>query len=78
MVGAGERHASGEEVREALRLHQVAAEPYRWFCTLKERHPLQTSGFGMGVERFLLWVLRHDDIRDLQLLPRVNGHPTIP
>ena len=37
-----------------------------------------TSGFGMGIERFLAWVLRHDDIRDMQILPRVNGKAVIP
>jgi uncharacterized protein DUF4145 len=32
--------------------------------------PMRTSGFGLGIERFLLWVLGHDDIRDIPLVPR--------
>jgi aspartyl/asparaginyl-tRNA synthetase len=32
----------------------------------------------MGIERFLLWVLQHDDIRNLQILPRINGMATLP
>jgi asparaginyl-tRNA synthetase len=31
-----------------------------------------TSGFGMGIKRFLRWVLKHDDIQDLPLVYRVN------
>jgi asparaginyl-tRNA synthetase len=39
---------------------------------------LRTSGFGLGIERYLMWLLSHDDIRDFQLLPRENGQEIIP
>ncbi len=74
-VGAGERHFDGQGVKEALKLHKIDEKPYEWYITIKNKIPLQTSGFGLGVERFLLWVLKHDDIRDMQLLPRFNGVP---
>ena len=76
-VGAGERHYSGKEVQDALKMHQVKEQPYSWYIAIKNIIPLQTSGFGLGVERFLLWVLQHDDIRDMQLLPRFNGIPSV-
>ncbi|MGL5828500.1 MAG: amino acid--tRNA ligase-related protein [Angustibacter sp.] len=72
-VGAGMRHATSESLLEALKLHQVRSEDYAWYVTMRERAPLQTSGFGMGVERFLLWLLNHDDIRDMSTLLRFNG-----
>jgi asparaginyl-tRNA synthetase len=34
--------------------------------------------FGMGVERFLMWVLKHDDIRDVTLISRVDESPSWP
>ncbi|MDQ3822288.1 MAG: asparaginase [Actinomycetota bacterium] len=71
-VGAGERHVDAASLDEALALHGVDAEHYSWYRTMKELHPLRTAGFGMGVERFLLWVLRHDDIRDIPLVLRFN------
>ncbi len=77
-VGAGERHVDEDAVTQALRLHSVDDEPYEWYRVLKREAPMRTSGFGMGVERLLLWVLDHDDIRDLQLLPRSNGQRDIP
>lgn len=73
VVGAGERHFDGDAVNMALKLHDVNPEEYDWYISMKMRRPLKTSGFGMGVERFLLWILQHDDIRDLQILPRFNG-----
>jgi asparaginyl-tRNA synthetase len=72
-VGSGERHMTGSEVEEALKIHDVSKEDYLWYIDLKNQVPVQTAGFGMGVERFLLWLLKHDDIRDMQLLPRFNG-----
>lgn len=77
-VGAGERHLNKYEVMQALDYHKVDSDEYEWYCNLKEKYPMKTSGFGMGIERFLLWILCHDDIRDCQLLPRFNGVNIIP
>lgn len=74
-VGCGERHASEQAVRRALELQQVSAEPYGWYLRLKREHPLRTAGFGLGVERFLLWALDHDDIRDIHPVPRLKEGP---
>ncbi|KQU24425.1 asparaginase [Bacillus sp. Leaf75] len=73
VVGSGERHTTGDEVREALHYHNVPETHYEWYLNMKDNFPLKTAGFGMGVERFILWLLKHDDIRDCQLIPRFNG-----
>ena len=78
VVGAGQRHVTSDEVRAALTLHQVDQGPYEWYCSMREFAPVQTSGFGLGIERFLMWVLDHNEIRDLQLVPRENGRLIIP
>lgn len=78
LIGAGQRHTDAASAEAALAHHGVDAEPYRWYLDLKAERPMPTSGFGMGVERFLAWVLRHDDVRDLQVLPRVNGVACVP
>ena len=78
VVGSGERHGTSDEVRAALQSHEVAAEPYHWYIEMKDRFALRTAGFGMGSERFLCWVLQHDDIRDCQLFRRANGVPCCP
>lgn len=72
-VGSGERHFSGKDVELALKRHKVDTSCYSWYIKMKDKVPLQTSGFGMGMERFLLWLINHDDIRDIQIIPRFNG-----
>ena len=43
----------------------------------KNEYPLKTSGYGMGIERYILWLTKKDDIRDCQLLPRFNGEEIV-
>jgi len=57
-----------------LQTHGVPENDYAWYVAIKDADPLQTSGFGLGMERLVLWVLRHDDIRDVPLVSRI-GEP---
>ncbi|WP_218183328.1 amino acid--tRNA ligase-related protein [Streptomyces sp. PKU-EA00015] len=72
VVGSGERHSDAEQIRKALVMHQVPERDYAWYAEMKQELPMRTSGFGMGLERFLMWVLNHDDIRDIPLVSRVG------
>lgn len=72
-VGAGERHLNKENVLGGLNRRDVNPIDYEWYVRMKEETPIQTSGFGLGVERYLLWLLNHSDIRDMQMIPRFNG-----
>ena len=75
VVGAGQRHRTGEQVRKALALHEVPEQEYGWYVRMKDVFPMQTSGFGLGMERFLMWVLGHGDIRDIPLVSRIAEPP---
>lgn len=76
-VGCGERHETSIELLEALNRHEVSPKEYEWYIKLKEKYPLKTSGFGMGIERYLMWVLKCDDIRNMQVCLRFNGENII-
>lgn len=77
-VGAGERHASATELRESIARHRLSEAPYEWYIRMREEMPMITAGFGMGVERYLLWLLAQDDIRDMMILVRENGVAVLP
>lgn len=77
-VGAGERHAGEDDLRASLEFHEVDSTPYAWYLEMKRSTPMRTAGFGMGLERFLQWVLRCQDIRELQLAPRSKTGPFTP
>ncbi len=73
VLGCGERNVTSTETINSLEDHNVNKEEYMWYIAMKEKFPLLTSGFGMGIERYLLWLLRHDDIRDIHVMSRLKG-----
>lgn len=78
VVGCGQRHGTFEETYKALLHHGVQPQEYEWYLRMKKDYPLQTSGFGMGIERLILWLLNHDDIRDISMFNRIKGFESSP
>ena len=78
LVGCGERHTNADTLLEALRMHDVEPSLYSWYVEMKRERPLRTAGFGLGIERFLAWLLCLDDIRDVPLVQRLKGFPAAP
>lgn len=76
-VGCGERHFDDKELIDSIKLHGINLSEYEWYINMKKIKPLQTSGFGMGIERFLMWVLKASDIRNMQVCIRFNGEKVI-
>ncbi|XP_066532032.1 asparagine--tRNA ligase [Hoplias malabaricus] len=77
-VGLGERHSTPEMVQEALRHHAVPEESYKWYINMRQVMPLTTSGWGMGTERYLCWLLQQNDVRDMQIIPRLKAKKFLP
>uniref|UniRef100_A0A673YQW4 Aminoacyl-transfer RNA synthetases class-II family profile domain-containing protein n=1 Tax=Salmo trutta TaxID=8032 RepID=A0A673YQW4_SALTR len=77
-LGLGERHSNPEMVQEALRHHAVPEESYKWYINMRQVIPLLTSGWGMGTERYLCWLLQHNDIRDIHIIPRMKARKYMP
>lgn len=77
-LGLGERHETAQEAIDALEHHQVTQTDYEWYINMRRTKPLKTSGWGLGSERFICWLLQHDDVRDIQILPRLKGVKFVP
>ncbi|XP_038593462.1 asparagine--tRNA ligase-like, partial [Micropterus salmoides] len=77
-VGLGKCHSTPEMEQEALRHHVVPEQSYKWYINMRQVKPLLTSGWGMGTERYLCWLLQHDDIRDINIIPRMKGMKYMP
>ena len=77
-VGSGQRHYSYDSTLNAIKERNVDPSSYEWYLRMKKEYPLQTCGFGIGLERYLLWVLKHDDIRDTHMMVRLKGQKCIP
>jgi asparaginyl-tRNA synthetase len=78
ILGSGQRVYNGKDLDISLEAHQVELHGYQWYREMHEEYPLLTSGFGLGIERYILWLLQHDDIRDCTLLLRDHKQVIFP
>lgn len=80
VVGCGQRQDSAQEMYESLRRQNgISPDPYEWYIALRSHAGYRTtSGFGLGIERFLTWILAKSNIRDVSLYPRLKGVQTYP
>lgn len=69
-LGCGQRVLTVKDAKDSLDAHNVSEDGYKWYIEMREIKTVQTSGFGLGIERFILWLLKHNDIRDCTLLIR--------
>ena len=69
-LGLGERAATEHDVLANLAYCEVDSAPYDWYLKMKRMHALPTAGFGLGLERFLMWCVGGKDIRNFCLLLR--------
>ena len=74
ILGMGQRQDAVEELYESLRRQGVASGPYEWYIDLRRipRYRV-TSGFWLGIERFISWILGLDSIYKAILFPRIKG-----
>lgn len=79
IVGSGQRQDTPEEIVESLGRQRVGVEQYEWYISLR-RYPSYkiTSGFGLGIERFIAWALGYPDIKDVIHYPRLKNIKTLP
>ncbi len=73
IIGCGERETDIDSMldRMAKMDPPVNPEEYYWYMDLRRYGSIPHSGFGLGLERFLVWILDLDHIRDATLFPRL-------
>lgn len=78
VIGSGQRHETYSSLLNGIRYRGVDASEYEWYLRLKKEYPSLTSGFGIGLERMLLWITKHNDIRDIPLISRLKNIESTP
>ena len=70
IVGGSERDTDIEELKRALEAEGESIENYDWYLDLRRYGSVVHSGYGLGVERVLQWILELDNIKDAIPFPR--------
>jgi asparaginyl-tRNA synthetase len=71
IVGCGQRQDNIDEILESMQRQGVYNYgQYDWYLELRKRSDYKiTSGFGLGIERLLAWILRESSIIDTAIYP---------
>lgn len=79
ILGAGQRQDTATEMYESLNEQGLSSKPYEWYIDLrKDERYMITSGFGLGIERYIAWILGLDNIQNAILYPRLKNVLTTP
>jgi asparaginyl-tRNA synthetase len=71
LIGSSERIWELDELLKRMKQEKMDVKDYQWYIDLRKYGSVPHSGFGLGVERLVKWVLNLDHIRDTIPFPRV-------
>jgi asparaginyl-tRNA synthetase len=68
--GGGQRSDSVEELMRGIKEQNLKPEDYKWYLDLRRWGSSPHSGFGLGIERMIMWLCKLKHIRDAVAFPR--------
>ncbi len=73
IIGCSEREADLDKLLEAMEVRGMTTEDYEHYIALRRFGSVPHSGFGLGLERIILYITGMQNIRDVILYPRTVG-----
>ncbi len=73
IIGCSEREADFDKLISAMRERGMKLDDYRDYLALRKYGSVPHSGFGLGLERIMMYITGIQNIRDVQLYARTAG-----
>lgn len=73
----GEREDRIDVLIERIKKEGFSPKNYYWYLDIRKYGSVPHSGFGLGIERTLMWILKLDHIREVIPFPRLARRKTL-
>lgn len=73
IIGGGERSSDLAYLEGQIERHELPREAYEWYLDLRRYGSVPHSGFGLGIERTVMWICGIQHIRETIPFPRLLG-----
>jgi asparaginyl-tRNA synthetase len=73
IIGGGERSGDLAFLEAQIVRHNLPREAYEWYLDLRRYGSVPHSGFGLGIERTVMWICGLNHIRETIPFPRLLG-----
>jgi asparaginyl-tRNA synthetase len=73
IIGGGERSGDLAFLEEQIERHELPRDAYEWYLDLRRYGSVPHSGFGLGIERTVMWLCGLNHIRETIPFPRLLG-----
>ena len=74
VVGGSQREDRESVLVERMKSKGINPESMDWYTDTRRFGGVPHSGFGVGLERLMMWVTGMNNIRDVIPFPRTPGH----
>jgi asparaginyl-tRNA synthetase len=74
IIGGSQREERYEVLLRRLRETGLDEKPYWWYLDLRRYGTVPHSGFGLGLERMMMYLTGLKNIRDVIPFPRTPGN----
>lgn len=74
IIGGSQREERLDVLQTKMKEAEMSEEEYQWFIDLRRFGSAPHSGFGLGLERLVMYVSGIDNIRDVIVSPRTPGN----
>ena len=74
IIGGSEREADLDKLLAAMNERNMNTDEYKDYLSLRKYGSVPHSGFGLGLERIIMYVTGVSNIRDVILYPRTFGN----
>ena len=70
IIGGSERIYDIKEILESIKIFKLDKKHYEWYLDLRKYGTVPHSGFGLGIERLVMWISGAEHIMDTIPFPR--------